>query len=69
MSHLAQLPGDDLIRPSTLAGTKTPLRVHHEIVLEARFLHMNHAEPEEGSNNNKVRVLRVERPVVISSVS
>ncbi|KAF8306103.1 hypothetical protein DL93DRAFT_2088997 [Clavulina sp. PMI_390] len=105
LSHLAQLPGDEYLRPSTIKGTKTPIKVSHEIVLEVRFRSTggtppvtsavasssamqrspsseDDTDPEGGSPDesapdgdfsdsladpNKVRVLRIERPVVISS--
>lgn len=67
LSHLAGLPGDDIIRPSTVPGTNTPIRIAHEVVLEVRF-----ERPVAGDNpadgDNRVRVLRVEKPIVISSV-
>ena len=62
ISHMARLPNDDFIRPSTLDGTKTPLRVLHELIVEVRFLPLTRP-------GGSVKVLKVTRPITISSVS
>jgi len=57
ISHLGRLPSDDVIRPSTLQGTNTPIEVSHDLVLEMKF-----DVPGKDSE-----VLRVSRRVTISS--
>ncbi|KAF8326860.1 uncharacterized protein EI90DRAFT_3069291 [Cantharellus anzutake] len=59
ISHLARLPSDEFIRPSTLKGTNTPIEISHDIVLELKFEH-----PE---SENDVKVLKVSKSLTISS--
>lgn len=63
VSHLARLPNDDIIRPSTLEGTKTPIQTRHELILEIRF----HQMDKEGVLPGKPMVLRSEHPITLSS--
>lgn len=37
IKHLARLPNDDVLRPSTLLGTECGINVRHEIVLEVGY--------------------------------
>ena len=60
ISHLGRLPSDDFIRPSTLQGTNTPIEVSHDLVLEMKF---------EVPGKGDCEILRVSRPLTISSVS
>lgn len=67
LSHLTRLPNDDDIRPSTLEGSKTPLRVKHELIIEVRF-----ASPRtdpSGVTSSGVKMMKVAREITISSVS
>lgn len=59
-STLLRIPTDDLVRPSTLPGTETRIRVTHSIVLEIRYR-------KEGEVED--RLLLISRPLVIASVS
>ena len=71
-SHLAGLPGDDIVRPSTVPGTNTPIKITHEVLLEVRFEGppaVGVGDNPSGVGGNRVKVLRIERPIVISSVS
>lgn len=60
VSHISRLPSDEFIRPSTLQGTNTPIEVSHDLVLEMKF---------EAPGKGNCEVLRVSRPLTISSVS
>lgn len=37
LSHFGRIPGDDLLRPSTLPGTHTPIRVTQSLVIEVTY--------------------------------
>lgn len=65
--HMARVPSDDLIRPSTLPGTNTPINVAHELVFEVLFKAQD-ADDAESQPKGR-RAFRVERSVTISSVS
>lgn len=64
VSHLARLPNDDTIHPSTLKGTKTPIQTRHELMLEVRF-----AQIGDDGVPGKSLVLRSEHAITLSSVS
>lgn len=64
VSHLARLPNDDIIRPSTLEGTKTPISTKHELTLEIRFVQVG-----DDGVPGKPLVLKSEQPITLSSVS
>lgn len=67
-SHLTGIPGDDIIRPSTVPGTITPIRITHQVTLEVRFERPRMDNNCFSGGENQVKVLKVERPIVISSV-
>ncbi|EJD55551.1 hypothetical protein AURDEDRAFT_109835 [Auricularia subglabra TFB-10046 SS5] len=58
ISHVARMPDDDLLRPTTQKSTVAPITISHQVTLEVRF---------SVAGNDSVRVLRAERPLVISS--
>ncbi|KZV98613.1 hypothetical protein EXIGLDRAFT_763295 [Exidia glandulosa HHB12029] len=58
LSHVARMPDDDLLRPTTQPCTDAPIRITHTVVLEVRF---------STSFGGTERALRAERPVTISS--
>lgn len=58
ISHVARMPDDDLLRPTTQKTTVAPITIAHQVVLEVRF---------SVAGNDAIRVLRAERPLVISS--
>jgi hypothetical protein len=60
MSYLARLLDDDQIRPTTQEGTKTPIRVAHEVLVVVRY-----DRPDMGGS---IRELSARRKVSISSV-
>jgi hypothetical protein len=57
---LFRVPTDEVVRPSTLPGTETRIRVTHTLILEIRYR-------KEGEVED--RILLISRPVVIASVS
>lgn len=58
VSHVARMPDDDLLRPTTQRTTQCPVRISHKVVLEVRF---------STAANKSERALRAERNVTISS--
>ncbi|KAF8311386.1 hypothetical protein DL93DRAFT_2169088 [Clavulina sp. PMI_390] len=62
VTHIARLPNDDIIRPSTLPGTKTPIETKHELILEIRFNSV-----DENGQRGKLMVLRSEHAITLSS--
>ncbi|KAF8311385.1 hypothetical protein DL93DRAFT_2083376 [Clavulina sp. PMI_390] len=62
VTHLARLPNDDIIRPSTLEGTKTPIETKHELILEIHFNSVG-----EDGQPGKLMVLRTEHAITLSS--
>ncbi|GAA5844654.1 hypothetical protein JCM3766R1_005975 [Sporobolomyces carnicolor] len=36
-ARVSRVPDDDAVRPSTLAGTTTPIRVHHRLVMQIKY--------------------------------
>ncbi|KAF8311381.1 hypothetical protein DL93DRAFT_2098870 [Clavulina sp. PMI_390] len=62
VTHLARLPNDDIIRPSTLDGTKTPIETKHELLLEILF-----SSGEAESQSSRPLVLRTTHPITLSS--
>lgn len=61
-SALAQLPTDDWLRPTTVDGTQTPLRVSHEMFVEITFRNPASTGPQQS------RVMTWTTPVHIASV-
>lgn len=55
-----RLPGEDILRPSTLPSTSTRIKVSHKLTLALRYR-------LEGEEEEKVLVLS--KPVMINSVS
>lgn len=64
ISHLARMPNDDIIRPSTHSSTTSVISVTHEIEFEIRFDRL------DGSLQviDKTLAWRVSRPITITSV-
>jgi hypothetical protein len=60
MSHLVRVPDDDYVRPSTQLGTKSVIRISHQIVVAITFRHCHDDGP--------AKVFRVTRPITFSSV-
>lgn len=58
LSHVARMPIDDLLRPTTQPGSKTPIRVSHKVVIQVFF---------STSHGGQELALRAERPVTITS--
>ncbi|KAK4056515.1 hypothetical protein OIO90_002362 [Microbotryomycetes sp. JL221] len=56
-SALFRVPNDDYIRPTTLKGTKTNIRVEHRLLVEIRY-------SKRGGDD---RLLSIQRPVEIAS--
>ncbi|KAF8311380.1 hypothetical protein DL93DRAFT_2169082 [Clavulina sp. PMI_390] len=63
VTHLARIPNDVVIRPSTLEGTKTPLETKHELIIDIVF-----SSGEADNQPSKPLVLRTEHPITLSSV-
>jgi hypothetical protein len=61
VAQLICIPNDDYVRPTTQAGTNTPLRVNHQIVVEMKFR-------LQGEGNLPVKTFRVPKPITFSSV-
>lgn len=61
-SALAQLPTDDWLRPTTVEGTETPLRVSHEMFAEISYRNPTSSGPQQ------TRVMTWATPVRIASV-
>lgn len=57
VSHVARLPDDDLLRATTLPGTRAPIRITHTIMLDVEF----------STPGTAARILRTERPLTILS--
>jgi hypothetical protein len=67
-----RLPNDDHGRPSTLPGLVTPIKVSHTIVVEVWFSvygETEEAKPMYKPGPGGVRVLRIQRAVIVPSVS
>lgn len=62
VTHLARLPNDDTIRPSTLEGTNTPISVKHQLVIEIHF----HQLGTDGTRS-KLLLLHSENSVTLCS--
>ena len=59
-SRIVRIPDDDQVRPSTLEGTKTRIRVKHKLVTEVRY---------RMPGSKKDMILEMSTDVVIASVS
>lgn len=57
-SRLCRIPSDKLVRPTTLPGTDTPLRISHTCSIRVRFR-------ENGDKED--RVIEIAKPVVVAS--
>lgn len=60
---IARLPGDDQIRPSTLGGSRSAIRLSH--LLEAKIIFA----PEQGAQPAKSLVYSASWPLILPSVS
>jgi hypothetical protein len=59
-ARVTRIPDDDSVRPTTLKGTDTPIRVQHALVAQVRFRY---------KGSKKDHVLEMESKVDIASVS
>lgn len=59
-ARVTRIPDDDSVRPTTLKGTETPIRVQHALVAQVRFRY---------KGSKKDHVLEMESKVDIASVS
>lgn len=71
VAHCGRFPPDSSIRPSTVAGSKTPIEIKHELVLRLQFSRV--LGDESPSLDKVVRtgpplVLTVAYPIILSSV-
>lgn len=66
-SHVARLPNDQILRPSTLKGTKTPLEMKHELIMKLHFVYTDEAS-DDGDRAEPPYALSVSQPITISSV-
>ncbi|GAA5870594.1 hypothetical protein JCM8547_002056 [Rhodosporidiobolus lusitaniae] len=57
-ARVTRIPDDDLVRPSTLEGTDTPIRVKHNLVCQVRY---------RMKGSNKDQVLEMSSAVTIAS--
>jgi hypothetical protein len=68
LAHSARIPDHHRVRSTTIPGTKSPISVNHDIILEITFRY-----DREGSGKKTaptgVKVFKVKSPVTISSVS
>ncbi|GAA98953.1 uncharacterized protein L969DRAFT_18564 [Mixia osmundae IAM 14324] len=55
--HLVRLPSEYALRPTTHAGTKTPIHVRHEIAVEIRYVNAQ----------GKPRVLKINKEISLAS--
>jgi hypothetical protein len=60
VTQVTRVPDDDHLRPTTQMGTKTVIRISHEITLEIRFKATGQGTPP--------KVFKLTRPVTLSSV-
>lgn len=59
-ARVTRIPDDDSVRPTTLQGTDTPIRVKHALVAQVKF---------RFKGSKKDHVLEMESKVDIASVS
>lgn len=59
-ARVSRVPDDDAVRPSTLPGTKTPIRVKHKLVVQVKY---------RFKGSKKDLVLEMSSVVTIASVS
>lgn len=59
-SRIVRIPDDDHVRPSTLKGTQTPIRVKHKFVVEIKY---------RLADGKKDMLLTMSTDLVIASVS
>ncbi|GAA6029617.1 hypothetical protein JCM8097_000965 [Rhodosporidiobolus ruineniae] len=57
-ARVTRIPDDDSVRPTTLAGTDTPIRVEHSLVCQVRY---------RFKGSKKDQVLEMSTPVTIAS--
>lgn len=58
-ARVTRIPDDDLVRPTTLDGTETPIRVAHQLVCQVRY---------RFKGSKKDQVLEMASGVTIASV-
>lgn len=59
-ANLGQLPTDNWLRPSTFAGTKTPIKMSHVLVVSVYY--------RDPFSKKDLRQMKIQRPVEIASV-
>ncbi|GAA5824442.1 hypothetical protein JCM10212_001455, partial [Sporobolomyces blumeae] len=57
-ARVSRVPDDDAVRPSTLAGTNTPIRVKHQLVVQVKY---------RLKGSKKDLILEMSSPVTIAS--
>lgn len=70
ISAVGRLPNDETGRPSTLEGVITPIKVTHQLVLEVWYSVYGEdvsGDPLPNGGQGQLRVLRVDKPVVVPS--
>lgn len=69
-SGVGRLPNDETGRPSTLEGIITPIRVRHQLIAEVWYAVYNEdvqGAPLQPESHGQLRMLRVEKPVIVPS--
>lgn len=66
---VARIPDDNAIRPSTMSGTRSPLRFHHTLVVEVVHSRNNPSVPDAltPEGRRKIKVFTLRQAVVIPS--
>lgn len=66
---VVRIPTDGLVRPSTLPGTETRIRVRHSLVVEVRYRVLADGSEVSGERWGQEQVLRLGKAATITSVS
>lgn len=66
---MARIPDDNAIRPSTMSGTRSPLRFHHTLVVEVVHSRSNPSVPDAltPEGRRKIKVFTLRQGVIIPS--
>ncbi|AXA48988.1 uncharacterized protein MRET_1277 [Malassezia restricta] len=66
---VARIPDDNAIRPSTMSGTRSPLRFHHTLVVEVVHSRSNPSVPDAltPEGRRKIKVFTLRQGVIIPS--